>query len=186
MNNCYIALIHYPILNKHGEIVTTSVTNFDLHDLSRTAKTFGIENVFIVTPSETQRKMVDYIWDYWHDGYGATYNPDRKEAFGILEPKTDLEECCLTIEKASGKRPYLIATTAKMAPDAVGFDKLKQRLSQDDQPVLITFGTGHGLTEGFLESCDAILEPIQGQGEYNHLPVRSAVAIILDRLLGRE
>jgi hypothetical protein len=37
-----------------------------------------------------------------------------------------------------------------------------------------------------MEQADYILEPIYGPGEYNHLSVRSAVAIILDRLLGED
>jgi hypothetical protein len=35
-----------------------------------------------------------------------------------------------------------------------------------------------------MKKFDYILEPVYGPGEYNHLSVRSAVAIILDRLAG--
>jgi len=33
---------------------------------------------------------------------------------------------------------------------------------------------------------DMLLEPIEGYTDYNHLSVRSAAAIILDRLLGKN
>lgn len=183
MPDLYLTLVHYPIYNKRREIVTTAVTNFDLHDLSRTAKTYGVKKVFILTPSESQRKMVGFIWDYWHEGFGASYNPDRKEAFEILSPAANLQEIRLTIEKSNGSTPYLVATTAKDWPEALSFQALGEILIQIGRPVLIAFGTGHGLTDGFLEECDAVLEPIQGAGGYNHLPVRAAVAIVLDRLL---
>ena len=35
-----------------------------------------------------------------------------------------------------------------------------------------------------MKQFDYIVEPIYGAGSYNHLCVRSAAAIILDRLLG--
>jgi hypothetical protein len=40
------------------------------------------------------------------------------------------------------------------------------------------------LADGLLESADLLLEPIAAASDYNHLSVRAAAAIILDRLLG--
>jgi len=34
----YIALLHYPMYNKRMDIITTSVTNLDLHDIARVAR----------------------------------------------------------------------------------------------------------------------------------------------------
>lgn len=184
MTDLYITLVHYPVFNKRGEIVTTSVTNFDLHDLARTGKTFGVKKVFILTPSSEQRHMVDFIRRYWQEGKGASYNPDRKEALAILQATESLEQTCLTIKNLSGRDPYLIATTARPQKQAVSFAGVKQRLNESDAPVLLAFGTGHGLAAEFFDHCDAVLEPIAGEGDYNHLPVRSAVAIVLDRLRG--
>jgi hypothetical protein len=47
-------------------------------------------------------------------------------------------------------------------------------------------GTGWGLTDEFMSSVDRVLEPIQGTAPYNHLSVRSATAIILDRLFAED
>ena len=46
----YIGLVHYPIYNKHMEVVTTALTNYDLHDIARTAKTYGVRTYFIIHP----------------------------------------------------------------------------------------------------------------------------------------
>jgi hypothetical protein len=43
--------------------------------------------------------------------------------------------------------------------------------------------TGYGLADTVLEQADALLEPIRGRDGYNHLSVRSAAAILFDRLL---
>jgi hypothetical protein len=45
-------------------------------------------------------------------------------------------------------------------------------------------GTGWGLADQVLDRVDRLLAPIQGAADYNHLSVRSAAAIILDRLFG--
>ncbi len=187
MPDIYIALIHYPIVNKEGRTITTSVTNFDIHDLARTARTYGVKQAFFVTPSEVQQNMIRTICAYWQDGFGATYNPDRKEALSIVKPSKSLEDSCLTIESSSGMKPLLLATTAKLLPGALSYSQIRrERIVGAKQPLLVAFGTGHGLAPEFFSSCDAVLEPIPGSGDYNHLPVRSAVAIILDRLLGER
>lgn len=184
MSDLYLALVHHPIVNKEGRIVTTSVTNFDLHDLARNGRTFNVKKVFILTPSEVQRNMVTYIQNYWQEGVGATYNPDRKQAFEIIAPTANLEETCLTIKTLSGTRPLLISTTAKKCDKSVSYSFIRELL-KGDRPLLIAFGTGFGLAQDFLDQSDFVLEPIEGVGDYNHLPVRSAVAIILDRLVNR-
>ncbi|MCB0360678.1 MAG: tRNA (guanosine(37)-N1)-methyltransferase TrmD, partial [Bdellovibrionales bacterium] len=36
------ALMHYPVRNKQGEIITSSLTTIDVHDFARSAKTYGL------------------------------------------------------------------------------------------------------------------------------------------------
>ena len=43
-----------------------------------------------------------------------------------------------------------------------------------------------GLEREFLSRSHYILEPVEAGRDYNHLSVRSAVSIILDRLLGES
>lgn len=182
----YIALVHYPVLNKHKEIVMTSLTNFDLHDLARTSCTFEVKKCFIVTPNASQQGMVSYLKKYWTKGFGATYNPDRREALKLLDSANSLEDTYLTIKKLHGINPLLIATTARGSNKSITFKELQSSIQESSQPLLILFGTGWGLADEVLNQVNAVLEPIKGAGNYNHLPVRSAVAIVLDRLFGRR
>src|SRR3989339_18017 len=186
MPDLYVALIHHPIVNKEGKTVTTSVTNFDLHDLSRNCQTFGVKKLFIVTPMINQLNMVNYIRDYWQEGFGSQYNPSRKQAFDVLQVSPNIEDTCLTIKKLSGKEALLVATTAKYSDKSVGYSFVRNQIEKGDRPILLVFGTGFGLAPEFFAKVHYVLEPIYGAGDYNHLPVRSAVAIILDRLVGRN
>ena len=181
----YMALVHHPVVNKNGELVTTSITNFDIHDLCRTSKTYGIEKCFMITPVEAQQGMVRYIKNYWMEGFGATYNETRKEALDEVEVAASIEETCLTIEKNHGSRPLLVATSARPQKKTISFNGLQALMRSGKKPVLVLFGTGYGLATEALDQAQYLLEPIKGSGNFNHLPVRAAVAIIMDRLLGR-
>lgn len=182
----YIALVHYPIQNKQGDIVTTSITNFDLHDLGRTSKTFGVEKYFVVTPQKSQQGMALFIKQYWNEGTGSVYNPSRKEALELLEVASSLEEVKLTIQNQHNKKPLLFGTTAKKSKDSLTYEGVRKKLETEDTPILLAFGTGWGMPASLMATFDGVLEPILGPGDYNHLPVRSAVAIILDRLCGNR
>lgn len=160
----------------------TSLTNFDLHDLARTSRTYGVKKCFIVTPQAVQQNMVSYLKKYWSEGFGSTYNLDRKEAMDLLESVHSIKDSCLTIKKLHDKSPFLVATTARSGYQSITFKELQKNIQEINQPTLILFGTGWGLADEVLNQVDAILEPIRGAGDYNHLPVRSAVAIVLDRL----
>ena len=83
-NNLAIALVHYPVYNKHHEVVTSALTNLDQHDIARSSKTFGLDRFYIVTPSEEQRKLAERISGHWQQGWGAAYNPDRRQAMDIV------------------------------------------------------------------------------------------------------
>ena len=63
---------------------------------------------------------------------------------------------------------------------------LSKQIFEDDKPYLLLFGTGWGLTDEVMSMSDYILEPIRANSKYNHLSVRAAVAIILDRLFGEN
>lgn len=181
----YLGLVHHPVVNKNGEEVTTSVTNFDLHDICRTATTYGIDEYFIITPSQAQQNLVTYMKGYWHEGSGATYNRDRKTAFECLSVSESIEQTCLTIKKRHATSPELIATTAKKSVNAISYKEYRLGTLQKTQtPQLILFGTGWGLAPSVMAKVDKVLEPILGPTAYNHLSVRAACAIILDRLFG--
>ena len=184
MASVYIGLIHYPIYNKHMEVVTTALTNYDLHDIARTAKTYDVKRYFIVHPVEGQREMANRIMNHWKTGGGVKYNVNRKEAFEETELVPTLEEAISRIESETGKKPAIVTTDARVYPNTVSYCEMRRKIHEEDTPIFILFGTGFGMTKEMMKQFDYIVEPIYGAGTYNHLCVRSAVAIILDRLLG--
>jgi len=50
---------------------------------------------------------------------------------------------------------------------------------------MVLFGTAWGIADELLERADCVLAPILGVSHYNHLSVRGAAAITLDRLFSR-
>ena len=108
----YIGLVHYPIYNKHMEVVMTALTNYDLHDIARTAKTYGVRTYFIIHPIESQREMALRIMTHWKTGGGVHYNPNRKEAFEETALVPSLEDAVRQIEKDCGEKPIIVTTDA--------------------------------------------------------------------------
>lgn len=180
----YACLVHFPISDKHGAVVATSVTNLDIHDIARSARTFGVTRYFIVTPVESHHWLTRRIIGHWREGWGATYNPNRKEALSVVSVVSDLAEVSDTIAAEAGEPPVWVGTSARHYPNSVTFGELRaRRVTEPSQPLCLVFGTGHGLHPEILADCDLILEPIRGASAFNHLPVRAAAAIIFDRLL---
>lgn len=186
MGELYLALIHTPVYNKNMEVVATSITNLDLHDIARSAVTFGVLAYYIVHPAPAQQDLARRIMGFWREGYGAQYNPNRFEAFSRVRLVPFLEEALVQIRKQHpSKNIYTVATDARLYPNTIGYEALRKRLEESEDIFLLLFGTGWGMIKEEMEKADYILKPVYGPGEYNHLSVRSAAAIILDRLRGR-
>ena len=182
----YIALIHYPVYNKDLKKIVTAFTNLDAHDIARAGKTYGVKKLYLVNPVSDQRELVKRVIDHWTTGPGVKFNPSRKEALGIAEVSESIEEIIEDIEKIEKVRPKVVVTDARIKNEMVGYRKLREKIFKGDEPFLILFGTGWGLVEEIINSADYILKPIKGYNDFNHLSVRSAAAIILDRLLSSK
>jgi len=182
MADLYLALLHHPVLDKNGLIVTTAVTNMDIHDISRSARTFGVQGFYVVTPVKALQVLAAKIIEHWQTGYGSTYNVTRKDALSLVRLENDLDGVLVDLERRTGARPRLVATSARRGPDRTSFPALRARLETSPDPHLIVLGTGWGLAPEVTDRAHVMLEPIQGPTDYNHLSVRSAAAIILDRL----
>lgn len=180
-----IALVHHPVYDKNRAVVATAVTNLDIHDIARAAKTFGLARYYLVTPVQEQRALAERVRTHWVNGWGAGYNPKRKEALELISLASSLEEAADDMERRSGTKPRLIMTGARNRPNSISCRELSARVQSGTDPWLLVFGTGWGLTDEVMAMADHILEPIRGPGAYNHLSVRSAVSILLDRLFGR-
>ncbi len=185
-NNLAVALVHYPVYNKHHEVVTSALTNLDQHDIARSSKTFGLDRFYIVTPSEEQRKLAERISGHWQQGWGAGYNPDRREALDIVRVTPTLETAVADFQSEFSKQVRIAVTGAAQRSGSIALVIFRELLQESDQPYLLLLGTGWGLTDECFSTADLILEPIAGNGLYNHLSVRSAAAIMLDRLRGIE
>jgi len=178
-----IALIHYPVINKTGDTIGSAVTNLDVHDIARAARTFGVDNYYIVTPYTDQHTLVQEILDHWQTGYGATYNPARKSALDRVKITGSLETTINLVTEQRGKKPLLLTTSARVQKNSISYRDARRRI-EAGEPILLLFGTAHGLSPEINETADYTLPPIESTTGYNHLSVRSAVSIILDRLLG--
>lgn len=182
----YIALLHHPVYNKKQEVVSTCITGFDLHDISRTALTFGVKGYYVVNPMPAQREFAEKIRECWMDEASIEFNWTRAAAFKLINIQADLEGVIKDIEKIEGIKPVVVGTSAKAREKNVESGKLKVEIRNSNKPYLIVLGTGWGMADEVFEKFDLVLEPIKGITEYNHLPVRSANAIILYKLLGEK
>jgi hypothetical protein len=177
-----VALVHHPVYDKHHHVVATALTNLDLHDIARSALTFGLESFFIVHPVAAQRELAERIAAHWTGAEGAERNDFRRQAVARVEVVATLPDAAARLGERHGEKPLLVATAARAGDHCARFAAVRAR--GDQQPLLIVLGTGWGLTDELIATCDLRLEPIRGRNGYNHLSVRSACAIILDRLYG--
>ena len=176
-----LALLHYPVLDRRGDLIASAVTNLDLHDLARAAMTFGWQRFYVVTPVAEQRRLAESIREHWCRGFGAGYNPHRKLALDLMEILPDLESAVAAWEDFAGEQTLPVLTGASVR-GGISFEQCRELNRR--RPLLLLLGTGWGLAPCLFEKGWPALEPIRGAGEYNHLPVRSAASIIMDRLGG--
>ncbi len=181
MSKIYLGLVHYPVNNREGDIITSSITNLDIHDISRSAITFGVNKFFIIHPNERQKEIFTKIVSFWKTDLAKYYNKDRVEALTVIDFLPSIEDSIKKVKNQDGRDPIVITTTAAKMDGQLSFSQSK-RLFKEERSILLLFGTGNGLTKEVHQKADFILEPIIGPTLYNHLSVRSAVAIVLDRL----
>jgi tRNA (guanine37-N1)-methyltransferase len=192
----YVALVHHPVYDRNQRVVTSAVTNLDVHDIARSSATYGMAGYFVVTPVGAQRDKVEQILAVWTEELEAAPAGDRRKrgddddsrgsALARVRTAASIADVTQAIAAAHGAPPLVVATSARASRACVGFEALREELHGDAQrPVLLLFGTGWGLTSDIIAEADRLLAPVGGRPRFNHLSVRSAVAIILDRLFGQ-
>lgn len=183
MANLYVALLHFPMKSLKGGVVATAITSLDVVDIARSCRTYNVSRYFIVHPLESQRTIVRRILEFWREE-----RPSRVEAVNLVSVVEELEDCVRAIAEREGEEPLIWGTSARrgLPYPRIGWDEAREHLRAGGKPVLLLFGTGNGMAEELLSACDALLPPVREKGDYNHLSVRAAAAIILDRLKGDE
>jgi len=173
------------VIDRGGVVVTTAITNLDLHDMSRSARSYGASDLFIVHPVEAQRQLAERIRAHWLTGSGRRRIPDRAAAMDTLRVVPALDDAYAAL---GGREAIEVWTTAASARGAAvtSYAEARARLEAASRPVLILFGTGWGLAPELVAAADVRVEPIRARADagYNHLSVRAACAITLDRLRG--
>jgi hypothetical protein len=180
MRRLSIALVHHPVLDAKGAVGTSTLTTMDVHDLSRSARTYGCEAFYIVHPIEAQQTLAHRIVEHWTHGSSAKRIPDRKDALAIVRVVATLADA----QTACGEGTELWVTAARSVGAPTAWNAARATLAADGPPVLLVFGTSWGLAPEVIDRADVLLDPIHGAGEWNHLSVRAACAISLDRLAG--
>jgi hypothetical protein len=190
----YVALLHYPVYDKNHRVVATSITNYDIHDISRVVTTYALGGYFMVTPLLSQQELCRRIIRHWVEGFGSQYNQTRQEAFSTTELAGSLQEVIECLRERHQAPPKVIMTSARQnvahecSKPLLQFPAARQELlDAPTVPYVLVFGTGYGVENQCIRDfSDCILEPVYGNTGYNHLSVRSAAAIIMDRLFGRS
>ncbi len=184
----HLALVHYPVVDRTGKVVTSSLTNFDVHDLARSTMTYGLAAYHIVTPVTSQREKAQHIASLWLEETERKTG-SRATALALVRTADSLETVLAELTAEYEQPPVVVATSARNEsfPAAVRRtpDQLVAEATLDPSPLLIVLGTGWGLADSLIPSVSHVLTPIDGASDWNHLSVRSAAAILLDRLFGR-
>ena len=188
MSSLYLGLVHHPVINKSGEVVTTSVTNLDIHDIARSCRTYGVACYYIITPIAAQQTLVGRILGHWKKHASALYNPDRQEALDGVSVVSSLESGIEDISVREGCSPRIVVTGAKLKHSVAESGELRKKMEEEETPTFLLFGTGYGLHSDLIKDADCRLKALVGSASdgYNHLSVRSAVAIYLEKLRGER
>ena len=183
----HLALVHHPVVDRTGAVITTALTNFDIHDLARSSLTYGLAGYHIVTPITSQRDKAAHIVRLWAEDAQGEH---RARALALVRTAESIDAVIAALTVEHGCAPRVVATSARRTsfPEIVRRSpaELAAEAGVDPAPLLILLGTGWGLAEALIPSVSRMLTPIDGASEWNHLSVRSAGAVLLDRLFGRD
>ncbi len=183
----HVALVHHPVVDRNAKIVTTALTSFDVHDLARSAMTYGLANYHVVTPVTSQRDKAAFIAEQW---LGDAQGEHRARALELVRVAASIEDVIAELTAQYGMAPIVVASSAR-SESFPGVPRrtaaaLVAELAVVAQPMLLLLGTGWGLADALIPSVSRVVAPIEGASDWNHLSVRSAGAILMDRMFGRR
>jgi len=168
------------VVNRNSEVIASAITNLDLHDLARLSRTYNMPGCYIVTPLKDQQTLAKRLIAHWCDGVGKELHPTRCEALRCLRWWMTLPRSG-RYSREWGEEPTVWATTASRQTAALPYREARRQLSESGPKLILLVLPG--IAPSLLEGIDAVLETIRWEGPYNHLSVRCAAAILVDRLL---
>ncbi len=174
-----VALLHHPVLNRKGEEITSTVDHFDVMDASRLSLAYPVHRFYVVNHVPAQRALTERLI---HHGNEAARREQARGSFSKTTWAPELEVVRAELADDHGREPTVVATSAQSREPMIGFEALRERLA-GGEPALLLIGKAWGLAPRVLEQADLRLAPIDAGTGFNHLSVRSAMAILLDRLL---
>ena len=177
-----VALIHHPVLDRRGEEITSTVDHFDVMDGSRLSLTYPIWRFYVVNHVPAQRALVERLIEH---GNKAASRDEARGSFSKTIWAPDLDTVIAEHEDELGQPPTVVATSAKASARSIGAPALRRRIA-GGEPILLLFGKAWGLAPCLLDSTPLRLRPVDGGTGFNHLSVRSAMAIVIDRLLAPD
>ncbi|MBC7397325.1 MAG: RNA methyltransferase [Bdellovibrionales bacterium] len=184
-------LLHYPVTSRAGEPITTAITNLDIHDIARSTRTYEIDHYYLVNPIAEQVTAAKRILAHWETPRSKEWHPDRFEALSRVKILPDFDDVKADLATLyPGLRQEVAMPDARTLPNQFTYPEIRAKWESESEVSvkIIVFGTGGGISSAFYPEVHTYLAPVYGPLEssgYNHLSVRAAAAIILDRLYGK-
>ncbi len=140
--------------------------------------------MFVVHPIASQRELAERVRDHWLVGSGSKRIPDRVEAMKLIRVVACFDDVRRAFSNEQGEVETW-TTSAQASGTTTSYEEARSNLQLSGPPVVLMFGTGWGLAPHLVEQASLRLEPIVAGTDtgFNHLSVRAACAISLDRLL---
>ena len=111
---------------REREVVATAVTNFDIHDIARCARTYRDGRFLCDHPAGEPGSAGGENHSPLGRGAGSVYNPTRKESLSLVRISRTIDEADREISELWQKKVRRIATGASHHPRNVGFESLRK------------------------------------------------------------
>ena len=137
-----------------------------------------------------QKALVERIIGHWNAPKTQARHPDRFEALSRTQMVHSFEDVKTDLNTRYKGMPLEVAMPdARPLPNQLDYAQVRRKWDSEAQSgvKIIVLGTGWGIAPEFFPEVHTFLAPIYGplgREGYNHLSVRAAAAIILDRLFG--
>jgi hypothetical protein len=159
-----VVLLHHPMTNRLGKVITTAVTNIDLHDIARSCRTYEVDHFFVVTPIAEQHALLNRIIGHWSKGRSLDWHPDRAEAFSRLQLVHEFNDVLKYHQQHYGLNIEVVMPDARPLPQPqIAYADLRARWANELKALasagrdsgamtskIIVFGTGWGVAPEFI------------------------------------